>query len=167
MLDASRIRDDPDTIREMLRARCYPESLLDDFLRVDGEWRAVLDESNRLKHTRNVVSQEISGLKGEEKATKIAEMRTVSSRIKELDQRTSELEAQRHEIVLTIPNVPHPSVPIGECERDNVKVREWGALREFDFTPKDHITLGEELDIIDFVRGTKTVSYTHLRAHET
>ncbi len=129
--------------------------MLDRFLEIDDEWRSLVDESNQLKHTRNVMAEKIAELEGEEKQSRIEEMQDVSARIKGLDQHISDLDSERDEILLEVPNLPHESVPVGTCEEDNVTVRRVGGRRKFDFGPKDHIELGEDLDIIDFVRGTK------------
>jgi len=156
MLDVNVIRSNPDMIRTMIRNRNRDESILDRFLEADSEWRALTDENNRLRKTRNDVSLEISKMpKGEEKDAKIAEMRGVGDKIKANDDRMAELEAIRQDCVLNIPNIPHESVPIGKDDTENVVVYEAGEKRKFDFKPKEHWELAEELDIIDFDRGTK------------
>lgn len=149
------IREDPQKVRTALRNRGYSEAMLNRFLEIDDEWRSLVDESNQLKHKRNVVAEKIADLEGEEKQGRIEEMKDVSSKIKALDQRIADLDAERGEIMLEFPNIPHESVPVGTDEEDNVTVKEVGRRRDFGFEPKDHTRLGEELDIIDFVRGTK------------
>jgi len=140
----------------MIRNRNRDESILDRFLEADSEWRALTDENNRLRKIRNDVSLEISKMpKGEEKDAKIAEMRGVGDKIKANDDRMAELEEIRQDCVLNIPNIPHESVPIGKDDTENVVVYEAGEKRKFDFKPKEHWELAEELDIIDFDRGTK------------
>lgn len=139
----------------MMRNRNYSEEALDNFLSLDGEWRRLVEESNQLRHKRNVASEQIPKLKGEEKQKCIAEMREVAERIKQLDASALELEARRDEVVLNIPNVPDASVPVG-CDYDgNRMVASHGQARKFDFIPKKHYELGEDLDIIDFQRGVK------------
>jgi len=156
MLDVNVIRSNPDMIRTMIRNRNRDESILDRFLEADSEWRALTDENNRLRKIRNDVSLEISKMpKGEEKDAKIAEMRGVGDKIKANDDRMAELEEIRQDCVLNIPNIPHESVPIGKDDTENVVVYEAGEKRKFDFKPKEHWELAEELDIIDFDRGTK------------
>ena len=156
MLDVNVIRSNPDMIRTMIRNRNRDETILDRFLEADSEWRSLTDENNRLRKIRNDVSLEISKMpKGDEKDKKIAEMRTVGDKIKANDDRMAELEEIRQDCVLNIPNIPHESVPIGKDENDNVVVYEAGERRKFDFKPKEHWELAEELDIIDFDRGTK------------
>jgi len=155
MLDVDVIRKNPDLIRSMLQNRNFPEDILDEFLKVDGEWRRLVDESNQLKRARNQVAEKIPTLKEAEKKEKIKEMKEVAQRISDLDARTSELEIARNEVVLNIPNIPHHTVPIGKTSADNLLIRFGGSARKFDFKPKDHIQLGQELDIIDIERGTK------------
>ncbi len=156
MLDVNVIRSNPDMIRTMIRNRNRDETILDRFLEADSEWRALTDENNRLRKTRNDVSLEISKMpKGEQKDAKIAEMREVGDKIKANDARMAELEEIRNDCVLNIPNIPHESVPIGKDDTENVVVYEAGEKRKFDFKPKEHWELAEELDIIDFDRGTK------------
>ncbi|MCU0860986.1 MAG: serine--tRNA ligase [Methanomassiliicoccales archaeon] len=155
MLDVDVIRKNPEAIRGMLLNRNYTEETLEQFLKVDGEWRSKVEESNQLKRRRNQVAEQIPKLKDEEKRRTIAEMKDVANRIAELDERVAQLDEARNDIVLNIPNIPDPTVPIGRSSADNIVVREGCIRPAFDFTPKDHIAIGEELDIIDFKRGAK------------
>ncbi|MBI0581769.1 MAG: serine--tRNA ligase [Methanomassiliicoccales archaeon] len=155
MLDVNVIRDDPEAIRAMLRNRTYSEDVLDKFLELDQGWRAAVEEGNRLRKQRNEASLRIAKLGGTEKAEAVAEMKKVASRISELEATVVSLEAQRDEVILLIPNVPHITVPIGDSYEKNRVVMEFGKVTKFDFQPKDHIALGEDLDIIDFQRGVK------------
>jgi seryl-tRNA synthetase len=130
--------------------------VLDEFLRIDSEWRKLVDESNRLKYERNRASEAVPKLKGEEKQKVIADMRQVAERIKQIDGAILGLEAKRAEVVLNLPNLPDASVPVGKDCDANVTVRTWtDQVRSFDFVPKKHFELAEELDIIDFIRGAK------------
>lgn len=156
MLDANIIRENPDMIREMIRNRRKDEKWLDQFLEADGKWRALTEEGNRLRKKRNDVSMEISKMpKGEEKDARIAEMREVSNRIAEIDKELVVEDQLRTDGLLNVPNIPHPSVPIGKDDTENVVVYEWGEKRKFDFKPLQHYEIAENLDIIDFERGTK------------
>ena len=156
MLDANIIRENPDMIREMIRNRRKDEKYLDQFLEADGKWRSLTEEGNRLRKTRNEVSMKISKMeKGEEKDARIAEMREVSNRIAEIDKELVVEDELRTDALLNIPNIPHPSVPIGKDDTENVVVYEWGEKRKFDFKPLQHYEIAENLDIIDFERGTK------------
>ena len=156
MLDINVIRQDPEKIRTMLKNRNKDDAILDRLLDADSEWRSLTDENNRLRKLRNEVSMEISKMaKGEEKDSKIKEMREVADKIKANDDRMSELEVIRSDCILNIPNMPHESVPIGKDEHDNVVVYEVGEKRKFTFKPKEHWEIAEDLDIIEFERGVK------------
>ncbi|HEL6620068.1 TPA: serine--tRNA ligase, partial [Listeria monocytogenes] len=120
---------------------------------------------------RNEVSQEIAKLKREKQDAdaKIEEMRVVGDRIKTLDIELREIDEKLDMILMSIPNIPHESTPVGESEDDNVEIRKWGEVREFDFEPKAHWDLGTDLDILDFenaakVTGSRFVFYKKLGA---
>lgn len=156
MLDVNIIRSEPEMIRKMLINRNKDTEILDRFLSSDQEWRALTDENNRLRKLRNEVSMQISKMpKGEEKDSKIAEMKDVADRIKTNDNRMADLESIREDCILNIPNIPHETVPLGKDSTENVVICEYGKKREFDFTPKQHWEIAEDLDIIDFERGVK------------
>ena len=155
MLDVNIIRKEPEKIREMLINRNLSDEVLNRFLETDGEWKSLMDRGNRLRQERNAVSAEIPKLSGEEKKERIDAMKVVSDEIKRIESETIRLALIRDDCVLNIPNIPHPSVPVGKDASDNVVVCEWGNKREFDFKPKEHFEIGEDLDIIDFERGVK------------
>ena len=124
---------------------------------LDETRRRLLTEVESLKARRNAVSQEIGRLKKEKKdiTELLKEMQQVSAKIKDLDARVSECEKELKDFLLTIPNIPHPSVPIGADERDNRVIRVWGEPTEFDFSPKEHTEIGEALGILDLERAGK------------
>ena len=155
MLDVNIIRKDPESIRKMLANRNMGDDVLNRFLEADGEWKALMDQGNRLRQERNTVSAEIPKLNGEEKRKRIDAMKVVSEEIKRIEAEVERLALVRDECVLNIPNIPHSSVPIGKDANDNVVVYTWGNIRKFDFKPKEHFEIGEDLDIIDFERGVK------------
>jgi len=156
LLDAKYIRSNPDEVRAALAKR-KKEVNLDKFLALDEKRRSILSEVEQLKNKRNVVSQEIARLKKEKKDAEalIAEMQQVSGTIKELDDKVREVEAELNDILLTIPNIPHESVPLGESDNDNIEVRRWGTPREFGFEPRPHWDIGEDLGILDFATAAK------------
>ncbi len=156
MLDVNTIRSEPEKIRTMLVNRNVGPEILDRFLGADEEWRKLTGENNELRKIRNRVSAEIAKMpKGSEKDASIAEMRDISDSIKRNDAKMAELELIREDCVLNIPNIPHESVPVGKDSTENTVVYERGEKRTFDFTPKEHWEIGEDLDIIDFERGAK------------
>lgn len=155
MLDARTIRDDEQLVRKALSDRHHDTAVLDGFIEADGRWRGLTDEANGLRKHRNEVAAEVPKLSEDQKAAKIDEMKSISQRIKEIDEELSELDATREDRLLNIPNVPDPSVPVGGSADDNVVVRSWGEAREFDFAPQTHWDIGTRLDIIDLERGAK------------
>lgn len=114
-------------------------------------------KTEELKKLRNDVSQEISQLKRQKENAdeKIAQMQQVGEEIKAIDERLANLETQINGILHIIPNMPHGSVPVGADEESNVEVRRWGSPKQFDFTPKPHWEIAENLGILDFERGAK------------
>jgi len=157
MLDLKLIRERPELIRDMLRKRGV-EFPLDRLLELDGERRRLITEVQKLRHVRNVVSEEIARAKklGMDSKGKIEEMRRVSREIAAIDERLRAVELELRDLLLRLPNIPHESVPVGEDESDNVVVRSWGEPRRFDFEPRDHIELGLMNGLIDIERAAKT-----------
>ncbi len=156
MLDLKRIRTETDRVREAIALK-KTEADLDRYLAGDEERRGLLVEAEGLKHERNAVSEEIGLLKraGKDTAAKVAAMKQVGDRIKTLDARIAELEAELTKILHWIPNVPHPSVPKAQDASGNVVVREAGKLRQLTFKPKPHWELAESLGLLDFERAGK------------
>jgi seryl-tRNA synthetase len=156
MLDIKLIREQPDLVRESIRRRGDDPAIADQILGLDTRRRELLTQVENLKATRNTVSKEIGKMKdAAARDAKIAEMRAVGDQIAELDREVAAVEAEFDQAMLMAPNLPHPDVPNGASEHDNVVVRTEGRPREFDFTPKPHWELGEQLGIIDFERGVK------------
>ncbi|WP_066634197.1 serine--tRNA ligase [Desulfolucanica intricata] len=156
MLDLKFVRNNPDLVREALIKR-QETITLDKFLQLDEQRREKLVVVEQLKNRRNVVSQEIGKLKKEGCPAEdmVVEMREVSQQIKEIDDQVKAIEQELESILLSIPNIPDESVPVGKNEDDNIEIRRWGEPRKFDFEPKAHWDIGEKLDIIDFERGSK------------
>jgi len=156
VLDLKFVRENLDLVKKAVQDK-GEEAAVDRFVEVDTKRRDLLKETEQLKNKRNTVSEEIARMKREKKdaTTLIEEMRTVSQRIKELDNELRQVENELQEILLTLPNIPDPSVPIGASEEDNVPVRYVGEIPEFDFEPKAHWDIAVDLDIIDFERASK------------
>lgn len=156
MLDARFVRENIDVVRDALRKRGY-EIDLSYFLTLEEERLRLLRESEELRNKRNVVSEEIGRLKrqGQNAEGLIAEMKTVSERIKEIKEILKGIEDKTRTFLLNLPNMPHKTVPVGKDESQNIEVRRWGKVRDFDFEPLNHWDIAEPLDIIDFDRASK------------
>ncbi len=157
MLDLKFIRENPDLVKESLTKRGLNSELVDEFLEYDNRRRDILYEVEQLRHKRNVASEKIGQLKraGEDVQPMITEMKDVSDRIKTFENELDDVEKNVNSIRLEIPNIPHENVPVGNDEEDNELIRKWGEPRDFDFDFKPHWEIGENLDILDFERGTK------------
>ncbi|MDN5302842.1 MAG: seryl-tRNA synthetase [Thermoanaerobacteraceae bacterium] len=156
MLDIRFIRQNPEVVRDALKKRGI-EAALDEFMKMDEERRNLLFEAEKLKNLRNQESEEIARKKkaGEPAEDLILKMREVSQNIKEMDEKINALEDSLQKILLTIPNIPDDTVPVGKSDADNVEVRRWGTPRTFDFDFKTHWDIGEALNILDFNRAGK------------
>ncbi len=157
MLDLKFIRDNPDSVRTMLQQRGLDTNVLDELLKCDEKWRDLLVKSEKLKHHQNVVSKEIAQLKKQKKdaSEPISEMRVVSDKIRQLGEEARVYRNQLDELLLTIPNMPHSSTPVGKDESDNVVIKDWGEKPKFDFELLPHWEIAENHDIIDFQRVAK------------
>ncbi len=160
MLDLRTVRENPDAVRAGLQRRGISLDFT-EFLALDAKRRGAQQEIETLRRRRNEVSEEIGRLKktGQAAEDKVAEMRAVGDQITALENNSREVEESQRSILLTIPNLPHVSVPDGKNENDNVEIRRWspqgGEPPKFSFEPKPHWDLAEYLDIIDFDRAAK------------
>jgi seryl-tRNA synthetase len=156
MLEIKYIRQNLPQVHDALEKR-GDTAELDTFQAADEARRTILSEIEERRHQRNVVSDRIAGMKkrGEPAEALVTEMRAVSAGIKELEKTLSETETRLNDILIRIPNIPHASVPPGKDEKDNQLVRRVGSPPGFDFSPKPHWTIGEELHILDFERASK------------
>jgi seryl-tRNA synthetase len=153
MLSIQFIRQNPELVRESLAKR-GETSELDEVLRIDEERRRLIQEAESLRARKKQVSKDIAKMK-EKPPELLAEMRDVGDSIKSLEAEGERIEGELKELLLRIPNLVHPSVPVGKDSSDNMVVREWGEPRKFDFTPLAHWDIGPKLGIIDFERGVK------------
>jgi seryl-tRNA synthetase len=158
VLDLRLIRDRPDEVRERLATRgTGAEALIAELLRLDEARRSQIHQAEELKAERNRVTEQIGQARrrGENAAGEQARMRAVGDRIKSLDAEIKDLEAALEAELLKIPNLPHPTVPVGATADDNKEIRRWGAPRVFEFEPQSHEVIGERLGILDFARAAK------------
>jgi len=156
MLDIKFVRDNPEKVEEALKNRRSSMTLA-GFMELEKERRAILGEVETLKSQRNSVSKQVSVMKKNNENTDaiVLEMRQVGEKIGGLDSRLKEVETELRDIMLSIPNIPNESVPVGKDENDNPEVRKWGQPKHFDFTPKPHWEIGEDLGILDAERAAK------------
>jgi seryl-tRNA synthetase len=157
MLDIRLIREQPDFIKAGLAKMGVPPEDVDRLRELDERVRALKTEAETSKAELNAASKAMGakGITPAERDAKRAELRALGDRISEMDAQRSEVEQTLNSLLLEIANIPDERVPIGTSEADNILVRQIGALREFDFTPKPHWELGEKLGILDIERGIK------------
>lgn len=160
MLDVRLIREQPEEVRRRLASRSAgDETRVDEVLQLDEQRRKLLAEVEALKAQRNRVSKEIGALMGQKKLAEAearkAETRDLGTRISELDKQAAEAEAKREGLLLRLPNLPHPSVPVGKTAEDNPVLRLHGDKPTFSFQAKSHVEICERLKLIDFERATK------------
>lgn len=152
MLDIKFVRTNPELVKEGLARRGKNmDALIDEVIELDKLRREISSNNDALKARQNAVSKEIPMLKKEGKDTTaiFAEMKELSNKIKADDEKLAEIEEKQKNIIMTIPNIPHESVPAGADDSQNLEVRRWGEPRNFDFEPKAHWDIGEDLDILD------------------
>ncbi len=160
MLDLGFVRNNLELVERKIAERgaaTLAGSKLGQFREVDQKRRSLLTQVETLKNRRNRASEEIARLKREKSdaSPQIREMKTVSDEIKVLDDQLRVLDAELNEILLTLPNMPHESVPVGLSAEANAEVRRWGEPPKFSFTPRPHWELGEALGILDLTRAAK------------
>ncbi|HHV74579.1 MULTISPECIES: serine--tRNA ligase [unclassified Thermoanaerobacterium] len=156
MLDIKRIRNNPDEVKKAIELK-KENSNIDEFLEIDEKRREILKELESLKNTRNKESENIAKLKKEGKDAEelIKEMKEISDKIKAMESEVKQYDEKLEELLWTIPNIPHESVPVGDSDADNVEIRRWGDVREFDFEVKPHWDIGVELGLLDFEAASR------------
>ncbi len=163
MLDIKFIREHPQLVKEGIRKKGDIDNI-DEILQLDEKRRTIIQKVEALKNQRNVVSEQIAKMKksGQDASSAISEMNKVKDQVKLLDDELRQLENEFSKLILTVPNIPHPSVPEGHTPEDNQTIFSWGKVHpyyigenEIDFEPKPHWELAEKLGIIDFETGVK------------
>jgi seryl-tRNA synthetase len=158
MLDLNFVRDNLALVEEKLRQRgMNPAEVLKDFQSIDSERRLAITQTETLQARRNKASEEIARLKKnkEDASALIKETQDLRGQIQEGEKKAADADARLREILTALPNLPHTSVPVGTSEQSNVEARRWGTAPQFDFTPKPHWELGEQLGILDLERAAK------------
>src|SRR5215217_2178670 len=159
MLDLNYVRANLERVRAALEARGFPAAALEDFAALDAERRRAIAESDALNARRNTSSREIGALMKEgrkdEAESRRQEVAELKERMAELERARDDAERRMQELLATVPNVPHESVPVGRDESANKEVRQWGEAPRFDFEPQDHVDIGTRLGILDLERAAK------------
>ena len=157
MLDIKRIREDYDNVKAAVEKRCKGDFGLSRVPELDAKRRELLLEVEQMKNRQNTVSKEIPKLKkaGEDTTAIMAEMKELSTAIKEFDNQLSAIEKELKDTLLGIPNTPYKDVQVGEDDNDNVEMRKFKEPKDFGFEPKAHWDIGTDLDILDFDRAAK------------
>jgi len=159
MLDLNYVRANLERVRAALDARGFPAAALEDFAALDAERRRAIAESDALNARRNASSREIGALmkdgKKEEAEARRKEVGELKERMAQLDAARDDAERRMQELLATVPNVPHESVPVGRDESANKEERQWGEAPRFDFEPQDHVDIGTRLNILDLERAAK------------
>jgi seryl-tRNA synthetase len=157
MLDVKLLRANFAEVKEKLQHRGEDLTDFGKFEELDVKRRELIVDSEALKSKRNEVSQQVALLKREKKDADhlITEMREVGDKIKALDDELRGVEETLEQLLLSIPNIPHESVPVGDTEDENIEIRKWGTVPEFGFEPKPHWEVAEKLGILDFERAGK------------
>ncbi|HLJ41630.1 MAG TPA: serine--tRNA ligase [Candidatus Acidoferrales bacterium] len=156
MLDLNYFREHLDDVERMLRNR-NARLDLDAFRKLDAERRQRITSVERLKAERNKGSEEVGRLKksGQDAAALMSRMKQIADEIKQEDEKIAALDEKLRDFMLSVPNIPHSTVPVGSGAEGNVEVRRWGAPPKFDFAPKPHWELGEAAGILDLERAVK------------
>jgi seryl-tRNA synthetase len=158
MLDLNFVRDHLPQVEEKLRQRGpHADAVLKDFAAIDAERRQAITAAETLQARRNRASEEIAKLKksGQDASAQISETKELREQIQRTEKKAAEEETRLREILSALPNLPHDSVPVGKSSDDNIEARRWGSAPKFDFKPKPHWELGEELGILDLERAAK------------
>jgi seryl-tRNA synthetase len=157
MLDPNLIREKPDFVKEGIAKKGTDPFIIDDFIKVDNERKDLVKSIDELRHLRNELSEKIGKMisSGEEVENVKADVREIGRKISEGEGKFKSINEQYNDLLLRIPNLPHSSVLYGKDESENIVVKQWGERKKFDFTPRPHWEIGENLDIIDFKRAAK------------
>lgn len=166
MLDIKKIESDFDAVKKKLSHRNFDTSVLDQMVELNKQRKSLTTLSETKKAEINKLSREIGELKKnkQDAAAPMAQVAALKAEMEKEAKDLDEVQAKQTNLLLTIPNLPVDSVPVGKDEEENVEVKRWGTPRTFDFTPVDHAELGERLGILDFetagkITGARFVVY--------
>lgn len=158
MLDIKFIRDNADIVKNAISKK-HVNLDLDLLISKDDERLAILKEVEALRNEQNSASAGIASAQGEERNAMVEKMRVVKESLQAKEENLRSIMTDWQKMMLEVPNVPDMSVPDGDSDEDNVEIKNWGEIPQFEFTPKDHIELMENLDMVDFERGVKVSGF--------
>lgn len=152
MLDINLIRNNPDTVKNALTNRQKDSSILDQVILLDKKYREILSEVERLRASQNAITKDIKGKPSEEQ---ISASKAIKDQLKDVEEKLKNSEVELNAVLEEIPNIPSDDTPVGKDDNDNVVIKTIGNKPAFDFTPLDHIDLGEKLDILDVKKAAE------------
>jgi seryl-tRNA synthetase len=159
MLDMKFVRENPQIVKQNLDRKGDQAKIpwVDELLENDRMWRSLRTETDTLRNKRNKLTEQIGKARreGQDTSVLVKEAEQIPDQVKSLEKETAELDSKITNTLMQLPNIMHESVPAGKDENDNVEVRKWGNPAEFDFKPKDHIDLTEQLGLVDLERAAK------------
>ncbi|MCW4016191.1 MAG: serine--tRNA ligase [Candidatus Bathyarchaeota archaeon] len=159
MLDIKLVREHPEIIQKDLQKRGEPEKLemLEELIKQDTQWRKLLTEASELRHKRKQITAEVASLKKQKKdaSQQIEQAKQIPQKIKVLEEQVAQCRESADSLLMKLPNILHDSVPFGKDEHDNIVEKTVGKPPKFDFTPKSHVEIATELDLVDFERAAK------------
>lgn len=158
MLDIKTIRNDPQKVKEAMKNRGADlDGVIDEILEIDEKRRKIITETENMKANQNAFNKKIPVMKknGEDISSVMKDLKELSNKISEKNKELLGLETRENELILTVPNILHESVPVGKDDTENVEIRKVGTPRKFDFKPKPHWEIGKNLGILDPERAAK------------
>lgn len=159
MIDIKFIRENPDKMKEACEKK-HVKFNVDYLLEIDSKRRVLLQAIEELNAIKNQANKRIQEAKTpEERADVIAQMKELDRNSDDKTEEFRKIDVEFDTLMLLVPNIPDDSVPVGDSDADNVEVKKWGKIRDFDFPVKDHVQLAKDLDLVDFERGTKVAGF--------
>lgn len=158
MLDLNFVRENPEKVKKAIEDKRLSLDL-DKFLSLDEKRRALISQIDEMRRSQNEFNKKVVNLSGSEREKFICDMKVLSGDLKVKESEIAEIEKKWNEMLLMLPNIPSEDTPIGPDDSGNVEVEKWGEPTKFDFSPKDHVTLGKDLNIIDLEKGVRTSGF--------
>lgn len=156
MLDIQFIRDNPELVKVGVKNKNQNPAVVDNFLAQDTRRRELIQQVEKIRAERNTLNSELKTKRSDDL---ISKSKALKAKLEDIEPELKKVEADAYDLLLQIPNIPLPDVPVGQDDKGNIVVREWGTKRQFDFTPKSHIELGEKNNWLDLDRGAKVAGF--------